>query len=90
MKLYMDNVPTLAIQAPILRNMHSILNPSSINRMSADIIAEIAGETKEKTLEREEIVGLLATLENGARICRQYAMRPRSGKSKSVFLESRH
>ena len=79
MMLFIDNVPTLAVQAPILRNLHTILNPRVVNKMDANVIKQIAGESEEKTREREEILRKLATLEAGARICKQYAMRPGSG-----------
>jgi hypothetical protein len=79
MNLFTDYVPMLAIQAPILRNLHEILTPKVVNKMDTDIITQIAGESEEKTRERDEILHKLATLEAGARICREYAMRPGSG-----------
>ncbi|OBT89992.1 hypothetical protein VE02_01614 [Pseudogymnoascus sp. 03VT05] len=76
MKLFMDNVPTLAIQAPIVRNLDEVLCPTTVFRMSPELVMKIAGESEEKMQEREEIISKLSTLEAGAQICRQYAMRP--------------
>ncbi|OBT50117.1 hypothetical protein VE04_09543 [Pseudogymnoascus sp. 24MN13] len=78
MKLFMDNVPTLAIQAPIVRKLDEVLCPTAVFRMPPDLVAKIAGESEEKMQEREEILSKLSTLETGAQICRQYAMRPQS------------
>lgn len=79
MNRFTDNVPMLAIHGPILRNLHEILTPKAVNKMDTDTITQIAGESEEKTRERGEILHKLATLEAGARICKQYAMRPGSG-----------
>src|SRR5436305_651688 len=79
MNLFTDNVPTLAIQAPILKNLNEILTPKAVNKMPADILSQIAGESEEKIRERAELLKKLATLEAGARICKEYAMRPSSG-----------
>ncbi|KFY95134.1 hypothetical protein V500_02918 [Pseudogymnoascus sp. VKM F-4518 (FW-2643)] len=76
MKLFMDNVPTLAIQAPIVRKLDEILCPTTVFRMPPDLVTKIAGESEEKVQKREEILSRLSTLEAGAQICRQYAMRP--------------
>ncbi|KFX88815.1 hypothetical protein O988_08880 [Pseudogymnoascus sp. VKM F-3808] len=76
MKLFMDNVPTLAIQAPIIRKLDEVLCPTTVFRMPPELVTKIAGESDEKMQEREEVLSKLNTLEAGAQICRQYAMRP--------------
>ena len=78
MNLFTDNVPTLAVQAPIIREVPNILCPTAVFSMDSDTIKRIAGETEEKSLERDVIVRRLKTLENGARVCKQYAKRPQS------------
>ncbi|KFY42057.1 hypothetical protein V494_02635 [Pseudogymnoascus sp. VKM F-4513 (FW-928)] len=78
MKLFMDNVPTLAIQAPIVRKLDEVLCPTTVFRMPLELVTKIAGESEEKMQERNEILSKLSTLEAGAQICRQYAMRPQS------------
>lgn len=72
----MDNVPTLAIQAPIVRKLDEALCPTTVFRMSPELVTKIAGESEEKMHEREEILSKLSILEAGAQICKQYAMRP--------------
>ncbi len=80
MKLFMDNVPTLAIQGPIVRQIPKMLCPTEVYKMDTTLIAKIASESEEKTHAREEVVRRLTILEAGARICKQYAMRPSSGR----------
>jgi hypothetical protein len=75
MKLFTDNVPTLVIQASIVRGMHNILCPTNVFAMDPELVAKIAGESEDKVLEREELLRKLATLEAGSRICNQYALR---------------
>jgi hypothetical protein len=74
-------VPTLAIQAPIVRKIPEMLSPTAVStQMDADTIRKIAGESEEKVRDREEILRRFDTLEKGARICREHAIRPRSSK----------
>ena len=79
MKLFMDNVPSLAIQAPIVREVPLILCPTAVYSMDADVVKKIAGESDDKALHREELQRQLDILNAGARICKQYAIRPKSG-----------
>jgi hypothetical protein len=71
----MDNVPTLAIQALIVREIPRMLCPTAVYSMDSELITKIAGESEEKSQEREEIRRKLETLQTGARICRQYSLR---------------
>ncbi|KAE9380155.1 hypothetical protein N431DRAFT_498044 [Stipitochalara longipes BDJ] len=79
MNLFTDNVPTLAVQAPIIRGVPNIFCPTAVFSMDTEIVNRIAGESEEKIMERESILRRLATLEKGAQICKQYAKRPRHG-----------
>ena len=80
MNLFMDNVPTLAIQAPIVRKLPKMLCPVAVSKMDVEVIKKIAGESEEKVLEREETLRKLEKLETGAKICKEYAQRPSSCK----------
>jgi hypothetical protein len=80
MQLFMDNVPTLAIQAPIIRKLPEMFCPTTVFNMKPELVTKIAGEAEEKIFERTEILRKLKTLEDGARICKQYSMRPQSRK----------
>jgi hypothetical protein len=74
MNLYMDNVPTLAVHAPIVRKLDEEFCPIAVGRMDPDMVKAIAGESEGKAYDREQTLSRLATLEAGARICRQYAV----------------
>jgi hypothetical protein len=80
MKLFMDNVPTLAIQGHIVRQVPTMFQPSDVNKMSDELVAKIAGESEEKTRFREETLMRLTKLEEGARICKQNIPRSRHRK----------
>jgi hypothetical protein len=80
LNLFTDNVPTLAIQAPIIREVPKIFCPTAVDSMDTSVINRIAGETEETVKERDSILRRLATLEKGALICKQYAKRPQHGK----------
>ena len=89
LNLFTDNVPTLVVQAQIVREVPKILCPIAVFSMDADVVKRIAGETQEKIDERDIILRNLTILENGARICKLYAKRPQRCKN---FLNtlSRH
>ncbi|MCJ1251700.1 hypothetical protein MMC30_008935 [Trapelia coarctata] len=90
MRLFMDNVPSLAIQAPIILEVPSMLSPTAVSSMTGDIIARLAGESEEKRTCREELERRKETLENGARMCKQYAMRPTFATSSKHGTSSQH
>ena len=81
MNLFTDNVPTLAIQAPIIREVPKIFCPTAVFSMDPDMIKRIAAETEEKVSERNTVLRRLAILENGALICKRYAKRPQHCKN---------
>jgi hypothetical protein len=78
--LFTDNVPTLAIQAPIVRQVPKIFCPIAISFMDEVKIKRIAGESEEKTFERNATLNRLRILEEGARICKQHARRTQACK----------
>lgn len=84
MNLFTDNVPTLVIQAPIIREVPKTFCPTAVYSMEGRIVNCIAGESEEKIVERDSILHRLATLEKGALICKKYAKRPQQGKHHQI------
>ncbi|KAH8679503.1 P-loop containing nucleoside triphosphate hydrolase protein [Tricladium varicosporioides] len=85
MNLFTDNVPTLAVQASIIREVPKIFCPTTVCSMDTGIVNHIARETEEKIMERDSILRRLATLEKGALICKQYAKCPQQGKYHQIL-----
>src|SRR3954463_4747800 len=86
MNLFTDNVPTLAVQAPIIREVPKVFCPTAVYSMDIGVVNRIAGETEGKIMERDAIMRRLATLEKGALICKQYAKRPHQSKHHQSLL----
>ena len=80
MNLFTDNVPTLAVQAPIIREVPKVFCPTAVYAMDAGVVNRIAGETEEKMMERDSIQRRLAALEKGASVCKEYSQRPQQCK----------
>jgi hypothetical protein len=78
MKLFMDNVPTLAIQAPIIRKLDEVFCPSAVSNMTPELVTKIAGESEDKVRDREETLSRLDVLEAGARVCKDWALKPQA------------
>ena len=79
MRLFIDNVPSQAIQGPIIRELPSTFGPMVVCSMTADSVMRIAGESEEKRTHREELLRKKRTLEAGAQMCKQYVLHPNSG-----------
>ena len=54
--------------------------PKVVYKMKPEMIAQIASESEEKKLKREELSRKLETLENGWGICRRHVARMKIGK----------
>lgn len=89
MNLFTDNVPTLVVQASIIREVPKLLSPTAVDSMNADTIRRIAGETEETIQERDAILKKLEVLKNGARICKRYAKHPQPSKIYERYTEER-
>lgn len=91
MKIFMDNVPTLVIQASIVRKIPELFSPKTVSDMSDDVVKKIAEEPEDKVSQREELLSRLEILEKGARICREYNFHSSSSKLPSTALpRSKH
>lgn len=75
MKLFVDNVPTLAVEAVIIAQVPSMFCPKSVFAMDSELVSKVASESEEKKLYREELNRKLGTLDNGRQICKQYSAR---------------
>jgi hypothetical protein len=84
MNLFTDNVPTLAVQAPIIREVPNIFCPTAVYSMDTGIVNRIAGETEEKIMEREAVLRRLASLEKGALTCKKFTKHTLQGKHHQI------
>lgn len=80
MKLFIDNIPTLVTEVTLLAPIPRMFCPKVVYKMKPDMIAQIASESEEKKLEREELSLKLETLESGWGICRRHVARMKAGK----------
>ena len=83
----MDNVPSLAIQLPIVREIPNMLCPTAVFKMSAELVMKLARESKETALHREGLLHKLETLEAGASLCKQYAVRSKNREESTTLAE---
>ena len=81
MKVFLDNVPTLVIQEPIVNSVPRMFCPESVFAMESDLVKKIASESEAKILHGQELTRKLQTLEAGHRICKQYISREILGLS---------
>lgn len=80
MKLFIDNIPTLVTEVMLLAPIPRMFCPKVVYKMKPEMIAQIASESEEKKLEREELSRKLETLESGWGICRRHVARMKAGK----------
>ena len=73
MKVLVDNVATLAIQACLSSHLSELLSPSSIQEMNDGLISAIAAESEENQAERDQLTRKLEVLRSGLDICKRYS-----------------
>ena len=73
MKVLVDNVATLAIQACLSSHLSELLSPSSIQEMNGELISTIAAESEENQAERDQLTRKLEVLRSGLDICKRYS-----------------
>lgn len=91
MKLFIDNIPTLVTEVMLLAPIPRMFCPKVVYKMKPEMIAQIASESEEKKVEREELSRKLETLEIGWGICRRHVARMKAGKLlfiQDTFLDS--
>lgn len=62
MKLFIDNIPIIVTEVMLLAPFPRMLCPKVVYKMELEMIAQIASESEEKKLEREELSRKLETL----------------------------
>ena len=84
---YVDNVLTLAVWAPMVREIPDIFSPDKVNHMTTEEVQELAGESTERIEHRAEMLRKLEALERGRKACGVYTMPMREGKSHPRLAE---
>ena len=89
MAVFMDNVPSLAIRAPILQKLPDLFSAKVVREMPDDVVTRIASESEDRIEYRDRLDKMLATLSEGARICKQYATRAAPSRSSPQMFQRR-
>jgi len=78
LKTFIDNVPNLAIHASIVHDIPHLFRFTDVLHMDRALVQTIASEPQTMTARREHLIRSLKTLNDGMRILRQHAIRPRT------------
>ncbi|KAM3550575.1 hypothetical protein MY1884_008184 [Beauveria asiatica] len=73
LKRFVDDVAVEVIEACLLNKLSDIMDPSSIFMMSEAEVADIAAETEESQVAREELKTKLKILKGGDETCKKFA-----------------
>ncbi|KAM3560216.1 hypothetical protein ARSEF4850_003753 [Beauveria asiatica] len=73
LKRFIDDVAVEVIEACLLNKLSDIMDPSSIFMMSEAQIADIAAETEESQVARQELKTKLKILKGGDETCKKFA-----------------
>lgn len=79
MKPFIDNIPTLVTQVMLIAPIPRIFCPKVVYKMKPEMAAQIASDSEEKKLEREELSSKLETLGSGWGVCRRHVARMKAG-----------
>lgn len=72
------------IDVSLVAELRRILTPLEVSLMAEEIVARIAGETKESRAVRDELNGKLKVLQSGFDICNKYSEYCVPGKALSL------
>lgn len=79
LRVFTDNVITLALENCLISDIPNILSPEKVYDMSDDKVTELAAESKQIREERKKLQLQLEKLRMGFAACREY--RPRESSS---------
>jgi hypothetical protein len=80
MKRFLDDVAVEVIEVVLMSELPVSLSPVKVYGMAPELVAQIAGETKDIQIQRSELMRQLKVLSRGAEICTQFAAAKLSGK----------
>ena len=87
MKRFIDNVSVQVIEMALVSSLANILSPLEVYRMKPELVARVAGESKENQVYREQLANQLDVLGKGAEICEQFDIARHS--SRIIVIDSR-
>ncbi|KID97355.1 Dynamin family protein, partial [Metarhizium majus ARSEF 297] len=70
---FTDDVAVEVIDVCLVAELRRILTPLKVSLMTEEVVARIAGETKESRAVRDELNGKLKVLQSGFDICNKYS-----------------
>jgi len=71
-KRFVDNIATEVIEANLINTLHDIFSPLTVTSMATDIVADIAGESGETRVQREQLIKQLGVLTSGFETCKRF------------------
>ncbi|KAK0620856.1 P-loop containing nucleoside triphosphate hydrolase protein [Immersiella caudata] len=72
LKRFIDDIAVQVIEEKLVAQLHNILSPVSIFKMSDDQISGIAGDSEESKSRREQLNRQLSVLRNGLETCKRF------------------
>ena len=72
MKTFVDNVAVQVIEASIVNNLAEVFSPLAVARMTAELVSQIAAESRENQTQRELLERRLQILKEGMDTCKRH------------------
>lgn len=80
LRTFTDNVIVLAVENCLIRYLPSIFTSERVNQMEDEELEQLASESPEIKIEREELKQEYEALMEGLRICRKFKERKATGE----------
>ena len=77
---FAQNVVNLAVESCLISDLHTILAPSAVIRMSEQRLKQLASESEDVQLERQSYQHQVDILLSGLQKCQQFRPHERTGK----------
>ena len=72
LKRFTDDVAIEVVETKLVSPLYDIFSPISVTSMENDLVKQIAGESEENRVQRDQLTGQLEVLVNGLETCKQF------------------
>lgn len=85
-RTFIENVINLAVENCLMCDIPSILTPKKVNRMTEEMLNDLAAEADEVLVRRESLQDQIKALRHGLQVCHRHRRREMIGTcTRSLF-----
>ncbi|PVH90455.1 hypothetical protein DM02DRAFT_547744, partial [Periconia macrospinosa] len=80
LKRFIDDITVEAIETDIIAHLDTLISPIDMAYLPTDVVTNIAGESDNSRVRREQLTHQLDVLVKGSEICKSFMLKKLQGK----------